>query len=100
MRNGRECGITHEESDEWSYYSHVRAVEATKDGRFGDEIVPVTVPAGHGETVTVSLDEHPRADTTLEKLAALPVLSGLPDGIDDRRGARRASPTAVRPASW
>ena len=77
----RECGITREESDEWSYYSHVRAVEATKDGRFTDEIVPVTVPAGRGETVTVSVDEHPRADTTLEKLAALPVLSGLPDGI-------------------
>jgi acetyl-CoA C-acetyltransferase len=34
------------------------------------------VPAGRGETVTVSVDEHPRADTTLEKLAALPVLSG------------------------
>ncbi len=52
----RECGITREESDEWSYYSHIRAVEATKDGRFGDEIVPVTIPAGRGETVTVSVD--------------------------------------------
>ena len=76
----RECGITREESDEWSYHSHMRAVAATKDGRFADEIVPVTVPAGRGENVTVSIDEHPRADTTLEKLAALPVLSGLPDG--------------------
>ena len=76
----RECGITREESDEWSYHSHMRAVAATKDGRFAEEIVPVSVPAGRGETVTVSIDEHPRADTTLEKLAALPVLSGLPDG--------------------
>jgi acetyl-CoA C-acetyltransferase len=76
----RECGITREESDEWSYHSHMRAVAATKDGRFAEEIVPVTVPAGRGETTTVSIDEHPRADTTLEKLAALPVLSGLPDG--------------------
>jgi acetyl-CoA C-acetyltransferase len=76
----RECGITREESDEWSYHSHMRAVAATKDGRFAEEIVSVTVPAGRGETTTVSIDEHPRADTTLEKLAALPVLSGLPDG--------------------
>jgi acetyl-CoA C-acetyltransferase len=76
----RECGITREESDEWSYHSHMRAVAATEDGRFAEEIVPVTVPAGRGATTTVSVDEHPRADTTLEKLAALPVLSGLPDG--------------------
>jgi acetyl-CoA C-acetyltransferase len=76
----RECGITREESDEWSYHSHMRAVAATEDGRFAEEIVPVTVPAARGATTTVSVDEHPRADTTLEKLAALPVLSGLPDG--------------------
>jgi acetyl-CoA acetyltransferase family protein len=76
----RECGITREESDEWSYHSHMRAVAATEDGRFAEEIVPVTVPAGRGEKVTVSVDEHPRADTTMAKLAALPVLSGLPDG--------------------
>jgi acetyl-CoA C-acetyltransferase len=76
----RECGITREESDEWSYYSNIRAVAATEDGRFAEEIVPVTVPAGRGATTTVSVDEHPRADTTLAKLAALPVLSGLPDG--------------------
>jgi acetyl-CoA acetyltransferase family protein len=71
-----ECGITREESDHWSYHSNLRAAAATADGRFAEEIVPLTVPAGRGETVTVSIDEHPRADTTLEKLAALPVLSG------------------------
>ncbi len=76
----RECGITREESDGWSYHSHMRAVAATEDGRFAEEIVPVTVPAGRGETTMVRVDEHPRADTTLEKLAGLPVLSGLPDG--------------------
>ncbi len=72
----RECGITREESDEWSYWSNQRAVQATDDGRFAQEIVPVTVPVGRGEKVTVSVDECPRRDTTLEKLAALPVLSG------------------------
>src|ERR1700722_19854677 len=75
----RECGITREEADFWSYQSHMRAVAATEDGRFAEEIVPVTVPAGKGQTVTVSLDEHPRADTTLEKLASLRSLTG-PDG--------------------
>jgi acetyl-CoA C-acetyltransferase len=75
----RECGITREESDDWSYHSNIRAVAATDDGRFAEEIIPVTVPAGRGETVTVSVDEHPRRDTTPEKLAALPSLTG-PDG--------------------
>ncbi len=75
----RECGITREESDHWSYHSNIRAVAATDDGRFAAEIVPLEVPAGRGERVTVSVDEHPRRDTTLEKLAALPSLTG-PDG--------------------
>ncbi len=75
----RECGITREESDHWSYHSNLRAVAATDDGRFAAEIVPVMVPAGRGETVTVSVDEHPRRDTSLEKLAALPSLTG-PEG--------------------
>ncbi len=72
----RECGITREESDDWSYHSNMRAVAATDDGRFAQEIVPVTVPAGRGETITVGVDEHPRRDTSLEKLAALPSLTG------------------------
>jgi acetyl-CoA C-acetyltransferase len=75
----RECGITREESDHWSYHSNLRAAAAADDGRFANEIVPVTVPFGRGETVTLSVDEHPRRDTTLEKLAALPSLTG-PDG--------------------
>jgi len=72
----RECGITREESDFWSYHSNLRAVAATDDGRFAEEIVPVVVPAGRGETVTVRVDEHPRRDTSLEQLAALPSLTG------------------------
>jgi acetyl-CoA acyltransferase len=75
----RECGITREESDFWSYHSNIRAIAAMDDGRFADEIIPVTVPAGRGETVQVTADEHPRRDTSLEKLAALPSLTG-PDG--------------------
>src|SRR5580704_5473090 len=72
----RECGISREESDDWSYHSNIRAVAASDDGRFAEEIVPVSVPMGRGETVTVGVDEHPRRETTLEKLAALPSLTG------------------------
>jgi acetyl-CoA C-acetyltransferase len=72
----RECGITREESDRWSLDSNLRAAAAFDKGRFADEIVPVTVPDGRGGTTQFAADEHPRRDTTLEKLAALPVLTG------------------------
>jgi acetyl-CoA C-acetyltransferase len=66
----RELGISREEQDEWAYRSHVRAVAAIDAGRLRDEIVSV------GE---VEVDESPRRDTSLEKLAALaPILD--PEG--------------------
>jgi acetyl-CoA C-acetyltransferase len=65
-----EAGITREEQDAWALRSHQRAVAAIDEGRFGDEIVPVTVNGRKGETV-VATDEGPRRDTSLEKLAAL-----------------------------
>ena len=74
-----ECGITREEQDEWAYHSNIRAIAATDDGRYAKEIVPVEVPAGRGQTVTFAVDEQPRRDTSPEKLAALPSLTG-PDG--------------------
>jgi acetyl-CoA acetyltransferase family protein len=71
----RECGITRQEQDEWAYHSHRRAVAAIDEHRFDDEIEPVDVPAAGG-AVTVAVDEHPRRDTSPEKLAKLPVLTG------------------------
>jgi acetyl-CoA C-acetyltransferase len=59
----RELGITREDQDAWALRSHQRAVAATDEGRFADEIVPV------GE---VTSDEGPRRETTLERLAKLP----------------------------
>jgi acetyl-CoA C-acetyltransferase len=70
----QKCGITREEQDEWAYHSHMRAIAAIDEGRFRDEIFAVEVPAGKGETRVFDTDEHPRRDTTVEKLAALPVL--------------------------
>ena len=70
----REYGIPRREQDELALGSHRKAVAAQAGGRFAGEIVPVTVRTRKGETV-VDTDEHPRADTTAEKLAALrPVL--------------------------
>jgi 3-oxoadipyl-CoA thiolase len=60
--------------DRFALRSHQRAVAATRAGRFADQIVPVEVPGRRrGEDpVTVSVDEGPREDTSLEKLAKLP----------------------------
>jgi acetyl-CoA acetyltransferase family protein len=69
----RIAGVTREEADEWAFHSHHRAAHARDEGWFDQEIVPVQVPDGAGMT-TFARDEHPRADTTLEKLASLPVL--------------------------
>ncbi len=62
-----ELHITREEQDELAYTSHARAVTAQKEGYYMGQIAPITVK---GKPVTV--DEHPRADTTMEGLAALP----------------------------
>lgn len=64
-------GITREEQDEFAYASHVKAVAAIDAGRFKDEIVPVSVRVGRGETALVDTDEGPRRDTSLEKMAKL-----------------------------
>ena len=70
----REYRIPRLEQDELALSSHRKAVAAQAAGRFDGEIVPVTVRTRKGETL-VDTDEHPRADTTAEKLAALrPVL--------------------------
>ncbi len=66
----REYRISRVEQDELALRSHQRAVAAQNTGIFAEEIVPVTVKTRKGEVV-VDTDEHPRADTSLESLAAL-----------------------------
>lgn len=66
-----ECGITREMQDEWSLRSHQRAVAAADDGRFADEVVPMEIRGRKGDVTVFDTDEHPRRDTSLEKLAAL-----------------------------
>jgi len=76
----RIAGVTREQADEWAYHSHVRAARARDEGLFDPEIVPVPVPDGNGGTTAFTRDEHPRANTTLEKLASLPVVHPELDG--------------------
>ena len=66
-----ECGITREMQNEWSLRSHQRAVAAADDGRFADEVVPMEIRGRKGDVTVFDTDEHPRRDTSLEKLAAL-----------------------------
>ena len=64
-------GIGRMEQDEWSARSHERAAEATKAGRFADEIVGVSIPQRKGEPVLVDADEGIRPGTTAESLGKL-----------------------------
>ena len=64
-------GVSREDQDAFALESHRRAVAATEAGRLDDEIVTVEVPQPKGGPVTVHVDEGPRPDTTLERLASL-----------------------------
>jgi acetyl-CoA acyltransferase len=66
-----EWGLSREELDAYSYESHMRAVRAIDEGRFEREIVPIEVSNPH-VGVLFAVDETPRRETTLEKMATLP----------------------------
>jgi acetyl-CoA C-acetyltransferase len=64
-------GATREEQDQYAYSSHMKAVHAIEKGYFKDEIVPVEIPQKKGDPMVFDMDEGPRKDTTLERLAKL-----------------------------
>jgi len=77
-RLAKRYGISREESDEFSYQSHQKAIAAIQAGKFEDEIVPVpvsiTAPNGSKPkriNISFAIDEGPRADTSKEALGAL-----------------------------
>jgi acetyl-CoA acetyltransferase family protein len=75
--SARIGGVTRQEADEWALQSHRRATQSIANGWFAEEIVPVPIPVKLGEPGSERLfevDENPRADTTLERLASLPTL--------------------------
>jgi acetyl-CoA C-acetyltransferase len=91
---GDELELTRADLDRWALRSHELALKATDEGRLPEEIVSVTVKGRKGDTV-VEIDEGPRRDTSLEKLAALPGLvgkegshtAGNAPGVNDGGGA-------------
>lgn len=64
-------GITREEADEYALLSHQRWKAAQEAGYFKKEITPVTLKSKKGEEV-MNMDEHPKPDSTIEKLSKLP----------------------------
>src|SRR3954469_15155903 len=67
----KKLGISREEQDEFAARSHERAATAMKEGRFDDEIVPVSIPQRKGDPLQVTEDEGVRPGTTAESLGAL-----------------------------
>jgi acetyl-CoA C-acetyltransferase len=85
-------GIGREEQDEFAAESQQRTAAAQRAGKFKAEIVPVEIPAKKGETIKFDTDEHPRGDTTAQRLAGLrpafkkdggSVTAGNASGIND-----------------
>lgn len=87
--------ISREEQDEFSFRSQQKAVRAINEGRFKDEIIPVSIPQKKGEPYLFQVDEQPNANTTLEGLAQLKpvfkqagtVTAGNASGLNDGAAA-------------
>jgi acetyl-CoA C-acetyltransferase len=94
--------------DQWAYESHMKASAARADGRLAEEIVPMKVTKFDGSVVLWDTDEHPRADSTLEKLASLKPLhpeiegfsitAGNAAGVNDAAAAVMITSDAVAKA--
>ncbi|EAS50649.1 beta-ketoadipyl CoA thiolase [Aurantimonas manganoxydans SI85-9A1] len=91
-----DYGVTREAQDAFAVRSQHKAAAAQASGRLAREITPVTIPQRKGDPVVVDTDEHPRGDTTVEKLAKLPtpfrkeggtVTAGNASGVNDGAAA-------------
>lgn len=90
----RDCGVTRQDQDNLAAESHRRAAHAQAEGRFDDQIVPVAVRVGR-DTRSFSVDEHVRADSSVEAMATLrpvfqkdgTVTAGNASGINDGAAA-------------
>lgn len=89
-------GVSRAAQDAFALRSQLRADKAQNNGRLSREIIQVTITQRRGESILVSLDEHPRGDTTLEKLSKLAtpfkkdggtVTAGNASGINDGAAA-------------
>ncbi len=103
--------VSREEQDRLAAMSQARAARAIQEGRFKNQIVPVSVPQRRGDPTIVDTDEHPRPDTTVETLAKLrpafkeggTVTAGNASGLNDGAAAvvmmseERARETGAKP---
>ncbi|MBA4493410.1 thiolase family protein [Paenactinomyces guangxiensis] len=88
-------GISREEQDQFAITSLQRSKAAWEQGKFADEVIPVPVTKRDGDTFLFAQDEHPRPQTTLEKLSQLlpafreggSVTAGNSSGINDGASA-------------
>ncbi|CAG9606454.1 acetyl-CoA C-acyltransferase [Pseudoneobacillus rhizosphaerae] len=90
----KKYGITREAQDQFAYHSQQKAAYAMHNHYLSDEIIPVIYQDRKGNTITVDQDEHPRPDSTLEKLAKLKpifpngtVTAGNASGVNDGAAA-------------
>lgn len=89
-----EFGISRDDQDAYALNSQLRAAQAQAEGYFAGEITPVTIMGKKSESV-ISVDEHPRSDTTAETLARLrpvvreggTVTAGNASGVNDGAAA-------------
>lgn len=101
----QEYSISRDDQDAFAYRSQQRVASAKDKGWYADEIIPVSVPRRKGNPITITEDEHPRPNTSLEQLKSLPtpfresgtVTAGNASGINDGACALLiASETAVK----
>ena len=87
--------ITRKEQDEYSLRSQQRMARAIEEGRFEEQIVPISIPVRKGDPILFNKDEHPRPNSTLAALAKLPpaferdgtVTAGSSSGLNDAASA-------------
>ena len=102
--------LSREEQDLFALNSQTKAQKAIEGNRFADEIVPVEIQDRKGNRIVIDKDEHPRADTTIEKLGRLnpifpggTVTAGNASGVNDGASAllimsaEKASELGVKP---
>jgi acetyl-CoA C-acetyltransferase len=97
LNTAKALGLTRQDCDEWAVRSHQRAIQAIDEGRFEEEILPIEVKMRDGSTKIFSVDEHPRRDSTMEKMSSLkplhpeiegfPITAGNASGLNDGAAA-------------
>jgi acetyl-CoA acetyltransferase family protein len=91
----RDFQVSRADQDAFALRSQKKTAHASETGHLAAEILPVTVPLGRGKSLEVTVDEHPRADTTAEDLARLrpivhpegTVTAGNASGVNDGAAA-------------